>query len=617
MQRLLAEGARQGAMGPAPTHATAAAAAAALNSALAALLQPAARPYAQAATVQQQAYAFEAGAAAPRSRSRRRSSTSSSSSSRDMNGSATNAAASTATTTTTTGALKQLLGQPCADKLQQWQQLARLSPAAAQQLLREQPRLRALLTTGPLHPSNMLVNLACLSLRASELEGDQHALLRGLLALLPPSMVQECLSASAPQPPHNPRRQIPSRLQMARQLQDHLMQALGPARAPPRATQQPQPPQPPPCGPAGSNASAAHGTHEGLLWRGQAWHAGRGVGGQHSGHHHQQQQQQQQQQHIQRLAEAVVRALNMQPTAPLNEDMLPRAVQADLRSARVGSSSSSSASASGHEQLHSHGSSGSARSSSPARAFTTNSSAAGLTVSQGLMRVLERTARSGVLRRKPLHEPAVAAQLAQQLVSFTGGDAQAALQVLLRRPVFLWQHMTPQTPRDVLGALQRLLPSTPASPASASASSQQGQPQQPQPPPGQLLALVRALPALLSCSAEQLGGVDELLLGRLALGQEQVGRLLRRCPRLLLAPPKAMSANVGFLVGLGLRQGELRGMLLTEPRWLLTPLRDLSVQWHFVQTVLKVRCARAFCFFLGGGGARTVNQAHPRVMGCC
>jgi hypothetical protein len=457
-------------------------------------------------------------------------------------------------------------------KLQQWQRVAKLTPQAAHQLLREQPHLRALLQSSELRPSNLLVNLACLSLRASELQAEQHTELRGLLALLPPSLLQESLGAEhsllhrqlAWHRQGQQQQEQLSTAQRVRQLRDCLLQSLGPARMQPLAmVAQQQRGRPGPEQPA---ASALHPLYQSAPLQQQQQQEQhllrpqlrRQQQQQHQHQHHSfSEQRQHPQQGWQGLAEVIVRAIGLHPSEPLDEHSLSRTVQAQLLRGRSSTSSSAgSSSTSGSEQL---------RGSSPSRAFA---SSAGLTVAQGLAHALEHTSRAGRLSGKPVHDADAAAQLAQQLQQVGGGDKHAVLQLLLRRPIVLWQHATPHPPGDVLAELQQLLP--------------------PLQQRNGVLQLVQQAPALLSCSREQLASAAELLLGRLQLSRPQLAGLVLRHPKLLLTAPKQMSANVGFLVALGLRPVELQAMALKEPRWLTTSLRDLSVQWHFTQQVLKV-----------------------------
>lgn len=100
--------------------------------------------------------------------------------------------------------------------------------------------------------------------------------------------------------------------------------------------------------------------------------------------------------------------------------------------------------------------------------------------------------------------------------------------------------------------------------------------------------LLKKAPAVLSLTKQHVEEFLTLLLHRLKLSKQQAEELLMTHPKLLLAGAGPASLNLGFLVGLGLRQQELQGMVLRSAEWLARPLQELTAQWHFVSTVAKV-----------------------------
>lgn len=103
--------------------------------------------------------------------------------------------------------------------------------------------------------------------------------------------------------------------------------------------------------------------------------------------------------------------------------------------------------------------------------------------------------------------------------------------------------------------------------------------------------LLKKAPAVLSLTKQHVEEFLTLLLHRLKLSKQQAEELLMTHPKLLLAGAGPASLNLGFLVGLGLRQQELQGMVLRSAEWLARPLQELTAQWHFVSTVAKASLA--------------------------
>jgi hypothetical protein len=101
--------------------------------------------------------------------------------------------------------------------------------------------------------------------------------------------------------------------------------------------------------------------------------------------------------------------------------------------------------------------------------------------------------------------------------------------------------------------------------------------------------LLQRTPAILAASKPQVEAVLTLLLSRLALSKQQAAEVIEKHPKLLVAGAGPASLNLGFLVGLGLRQPELQHMLLRNAEWLMRPLQELTIQWQFLSTVAKVR----------------------------
>jgi hypothetical protein len=139
------------------------------------------------------------------------------------------------------------------------------------------------------------------------------------------------------------------------------------------------------------------------------------------------------------------------------------------------------------------------------------------------------------------------------------------LELLLQRPVLLWSHDSTAEAAAVGDMLQHL---------------------QSQLPDLSVPPLLQRTPAILAASQAHVDGVLTLLLNQLALSKQQAADVIAQHPQLLVAGARPASLNLGFLVGLGLRQPELQQMLLRNAEWLVKPLQDLTTQWQFVTSRL-------------------------------
>jgi len=455
---------------------------------------------------------------------------------------------------------------------EQWAAVAQLGKADAEQLLQQRPALWAYLSGQLFLATNYHVNMACLSLHPDELSAQQYAALRGALALLPPSMLQVLLDE---QPrlqdlleAHHKQRgsrqeqhqqQQSSQHVVLQRLQQQLLDTLGPVRSfqqqqqqwqQARQHMQQQQQQQPWLEQSGNSLGASWQQQSHVQAAGQRRQEQRQQ--YHHHHHH----------NFQQVAEAVVTALGLQP------DQLPQADGKLLRLLRnvaaqaQGSSSSSSSPSSPNSSSSGSG----AHFTSAVRPYTTSPC---MTTATGLAWTLERKAQAVHLRDKPIHDADSAAQFAQQLQQTTRLGSTEVLELLLQRPVLLWQHSTPCLPGQLLTDLQQLLPAL-----------DQGK---------RLASLVRRQPRLLSCRSAELQGVVDMLATRLQLSQEQVAKLVVQHPQLLVQPVKSMLLNVALLVGLGFTPSDLQAMAIKNPLWLTKSLRDLTLQWHFIQQVVKVR----------------------------
>jgi hypothetical protein len=167
------------------------------------------------------------------------------------------------------------------------------------------------------------------------------------------------------------------------------------------------------------------------------------------------------------------------------------------------------------------------------------------------------------------------------------------LELLLQRPALLWSQ-----------------DSATSSSSSSSAAAAAGGPIEmlqhlrSQLPSLALPRLLQRTPAILTAPKAQVEAVLTLLLSRLALSKQQAAEVLVKHPQLLVAGAGPASLNLGFLVGLGLRQPELQHMLLRNAEWLMRPLQELTTQWQFLSTVAKVSggCACVWsrcCVYVG------------------
>lgn len=208
-----------------------------------------------------------------------------------------------------------------------------------------------------------------------------------------------------------------------------------------------------------------------------------------------------------------------------------------------------------------------------------------LTLAAGLASALETSARAAHLRHKPLHTAAGAAQLAQQLHKTVCMERDHVLQLLLSHPAVLWQHKTPNMPTQLMSDLQQLLPGLLED--------------------RRLPQLLRKKHRLLSCSTDDLSALVNLLSTRLQASQDQAAQMVMQHPALLVTPVKQMLPNIGFLVGLGLTPSDLKAMALRSPKWLTVSLHDLTVQWQFVQQLLKVSVESSYVV--------DVSQTQPSV----
>ncbi|KAF6253070.1 hypothetical protein COO60DRAFT_1643483 [Scenedesmus sp. NREL 46B-D3] len=256
----------------------------------------------------------------------------------------------------------------------------------------------------------------------------------------------------------------------------------------------------------------------------------------------------------QRVAQAVVDALGLTPARPLTA-----AAAEGTQGAGTSSSSSSS-------------------SSQGARRRTTRSSSSSVGEQAGvpaeqLAAALGRAARNVALRGKAAPLPHQAAAFASAVTAAAQMAPRDMLGLLLQRPALLWGQdssaaaaaaaETAAGPVEMLQHLRSQLPGL------------------------SLPLLLQRTPALLAAPQAHVDSVLTLLLHRLALSRDQAAAVLEKHPRLLIAGAGPASLNLGFLVGLGLRQPELQQMLLKSADWLTWPLQELTTQWQFVSTVAK------------------------------
>eukprot|EP00879_Flechtneria_rotunda_P008466 GHRR01008870.1.p1 GENE.GHRR01008870.1~~GHRR01008870.1.p1 ORF type:complete len:366 (+),score=130.94 GHRR01008870.1:98-1099(+) len=180
---------------------------------------------------------------------------------------------------------------------------------------------------------------------------------------------------------------------------------------------------------------------------------------------------------------------------------------------------------------------------------------------------LQRTAQSVSLAKQPLASPNTMAAFVQQLQNTCGMDAQAIIQLLAKRPVMCWQHMAPDQAGSTLQLLQQQLPAL--------------QDKQ------RLAQLIVKAPSVLTAGRKQLSQVLHLLQQQLELSQQQMQQVIVQHPVLLWHPVQQVSKNMGYLVGLGFQSADLREMVVKSPYWMTKPLRELTVQWQFVTSVIK------------------------------
>ncbi|KAF6259111.1 hypothetical protein COO60DRAFT_1689938 [Scenedesmus sp. NREL 46B-D3] len=223
-------------------------------------------------------------------------------------------------------------------------------------------------------------------------------------------------------------------------------------------------------------------------------------------------------------------------------------------------------------------SSSSSSSSQGARRRTTRSSSSSVGEQAGvpaeqLAAALGRAARNVALRGKAAPLPHQAAAFASAVTAAAQMAPRDMLGLLLQRPALLWGQdssaaaaaaaETAAGPVEMLQHLRSQLPGL------------------------SLPLLLQRTPALLAAPQAHVDSVLTLLLHRLALSRDQAAAVLEKHPRLLIAGAGPASLNLGFLVGLGLRQPELQHMLLKSADWLTWPLQELTTQWQFVSTVAK------------------------------
>jgi hypothetical protein len=294
-------------------------------------------------------------------------------------------------------------------------------------------------------------------------------------------------------------------------------------------------------------------------------------------HHHQQQQQQQalgtSEEHLLQVAQALVDALGMNPTQPLSEAAAAAAAAAAEGTQPAGSSSSSSSTGT---RRRSH------RSSRKTTTTSSSSSSGGEVLSSSAVQLaaaLARTSRNVAFRGRAAPQPQHAAAFAAEVAAAAGMPPGDVFALLLQRPALLWgQDLKPS--------------SSAAAAATAAAAARPGDMLQhlhSQLPDLSLPLLLQRTPALLAAPKQHVEAVLTLLLNRLKLSKSQTAEIVMHHPRLLIAGAGPASLNLGFLVGLGLRQPELQQMLLKDAEWLTRPLQELTAQWQFVTTVAKVR----------------------------
>lgn len=419
--------------------------------------------------------------------------------------------------------------------LQQWQSIAQLSAEDAERLLAQHPSLQSYLSrAGCLHPSSYLVNVACLSVHPAQLLAPQHAALRGLLALVPPGVLHALIEQDPQLQHQHHHQQQPWRhhAQPLADLQACLLQALGPVRPLQHHLRPAQPPA------SGAQDASSLGHADSMFQVSQA------------------------------VAAALGLPADFRPEGNTKlHRLLTKAVHRSAESSSSRSNPSSPTSSSSPSSPFLASSNSSSLKSSTTRSFASMTQPA--TATTGLTRVLEVAARASHLRSKPVHSPASAAQWIDQLQQQTGMDSSDVLQLLLSRPSLLWQHRTAAMPGELLSHLQQLLPDLAGHDT--------------------LRGLVVQQPGLLSCSNTDLQAAVDVLTGRLQLSATEAAQLVLRHPRLLVAPVRQVLPNIGFLVGLGLSAGDLRAMALRNPKWITRSLRQLMLQWQFLQQFVKSR----------------------------
>jgi hypothetical protein len=482
-----------------------------------------------------------------------------------------------------------------------WQQIAGLASCEAQQLLAKQPQLKTFLQAD-FSSSTFAHNLHLLRCQGI-VQLPLPAELRACLALVPHQTLQQVLDGPSMQQLLLQYKQQPHAhtVRVLQQLTGHLQTLM--AHAKKRQLQQQQQKQLIDLLLEHIARQEAHDREHSKMKQRSTKH------GSHSSRQQQQQQQKQQQHNTKvkqqqtpldssgaqflQVAQAVVDALGLslaQQTAAAAEGQPPAESSSSSSSARRRPSRSSRRT----------------RSSSSSSAYVDSSSSSEDVLLfesevQQLAAALARAARNVANRGKLAPQPGYAASYASQVAAAAGMAPDDVLTLLLQRPSLLW------SPGKSAAAATASSPTAPAAyPTAAAADPTATAAAAAAEPaaagPGEMLQLLRSqlpelplpqllqrTPGLLAVSKDQAEGVLTLLLQRLKLTKQQAADVLTKHPRLLIVGAGAASLNLGFLVGLGLRQQELQRMLLRSAEWLTRPLQEVTAQWQFVSTVAKVR----------------------------